>query len=875
MVWVTYGGAVKGRDPRSAFMTGLLRAVATGNPAGRFLSIDVDAEEVDIGHKDQPEGLVRAIVHHATSLRSRDWSRAAPRDTEYSWQDGCMWVSRLVPDTDLAVHVEPEKTPQRVGSQLLPIGSQGPVRAAFETPGLLASLYFRPYAELAQPLQADYIDVKVAAVGLNWKDLSLTSGRFDSAAKHLSSEYAGVVARTGEGVTGLAVGDRVCGMGRGHFGTYTRVPAALAHRMQPSDTFEQTATMPVVYMTAVYALDHLAHLRCGQKVLIQSASGGMGLAAIHIARCRGAEIFVTASGANKVAFLADTMGIPRERIFPSRDAAALSRAAELAGKGGFHVILSTAQRGDQLSDNLKALAPGGHLLDMSRLDVLEAKALGLELFQKNASFHSFDLNSVLDNDPELGTELLKTVDELLRAGRIAPIPCLSVTDLSELDQTMQSFAKCTHVGKLVVSFQNPNSVVKMVTQPAQARFDPEARYVVTGGFGGLGRSIIRWMADRGAHDFIVLSRRGVGPPEAQLLVDDLSSRGVRFENVPCDVSHRAEVVAVIEKAKSAGRPIRGVVHTAFSLSDLSFEKISIDEWQSGIAAKTVGTVNLHEATASLSLDFFVLTTTTESVWAPATQAAYIAASNFQEYFARYRRRLGLPGSTAAYGLVRDVASDFKDAAVGTEDMMVRMMAQTTTEWQVLATFEPAFLASDPSSPSWFGQKHDPLSATNFFTCLDPVVLANMAPATVTPRWFSDARASLIMRTMDDAQRHRAKNTGARDGDGAEKPEASSGARLRQAFDEAIKAGAEKRASTIELVTEAIVKTVADMLFVDVRNVNPAKSVAGHRVDSLIAAELRHWFLQALATNLKMLDLLDAQTSIRGLAESIVDKALQH
>lgn len=876
MIWLTCGGAITGRDPHSAFLAGLLRAIATENPAGRFLSIDINASNFEVKDETQLEDLVRSIVDQETSIRSSDWSSAASRDTEYSWHDGNMWISRLVPDTGLAVYVEPEKTPLRVGSQLLSIGSQEPFCAAFETPGLLASLYFRPYTELAQHLPVDHIDVQVAAVGLNWKDLSLTSGRFDSAARHLSSEYAGVVVKTGAGVVGLAVGDRVYGMGRGHFGNYTRVPAALAHKMQPSDTFEQVATMPIAYMSAIYALDFLAHLRRGQKVLIQSASGGMGLAAIQIARCRGADIFVTASGAEKVAFLADAVGVPRERVFPSRDQAALQSAIKLTGeKNGFDVILSTAQQGDQLSDNLNALAPGGHLLDMSRMDVLEARALGLELFQKNASFHSFDLNTLLDNDPELGIELLRAADELYRAGKITPIPCLAVTDISELSQTLQGFAKGAHVGKLVVSFQNPDSVVKMVTQPPQARFDPEARYIVTGGLGGLGRSIIYWMADRGACDFIIFSRRGISSPEARLLVDDLGSRGVSFKTMVCDVSIEADVVAAISEVKSNGRPIKGIIHAAFSLSDLSFEKISVDQWQSGIAAKTIGTVNLHAATISLPLDFFVMTTTTETIWAPATQAAYIAASNFQEYFARYRRGLGLPASTVAYGLVRDVASDFKDGAKGTEDMMVRMMAQTTNEWQVLATLEPAFLTPGPSSSttSWFGQSYDPLSATSLFTCLDPAVLASMVRPAITPPWFHDSRASLIMRAMEDAQRH---GQGTGDGNATEKPGAfSSATRLRQAFDEAIKTGGvEKRASTVDFVTEAIVKAVADMLFVDVRNVNPAKSVAGHGVDSLIAAELRHWFLQALAVNLKMLDLLDAQTSIKGLAESIVDKALQ-
>jgi len=865
MIWLTSGGIIKGRDPRGAFMVGLLRAIATENPAGRFLSVDIDAENFELEDND----LVRSIADFEFALRSEGSSEMS-NDREFVWQDGCMWVSRVIPDAGLGVYIEPVKTPTRLGASMLPIGSLRPVRAAFETPGILNSLYFRSYTELLEPLPASYIDVKVAAVGLNWKDLALTSGRFDAISNDLSSEYAGVVTKTGDDVVGLSVGDRVYGVGRGHFGNYTRVPAVFAQKLQPQDNLVEVATMPLVYMTALYALDHVARLRRGQKVLIQSATGGLGLAATQLAQFKGAEVFATVGTADKVSFLTDTIGIPTDHIFRSRDAVTLSRAAKATGKGGFDVILSTVAGGDLLSDSLKALCPMGHLIDLSRVDVLESKEIGLELFQKNVKFSSFDLNIVLDNDPELGGQLMKTVDELYRAGRIVPIRPFSVSDISQLDQTLIAFSKGTHIGKLVVSFQKADSLIKMVQQPPEVSFNPGARYIVTGGLGGLGRAIIRWMVGRGAQDFVILSRRRVSTPAAQLLVDDLTARGVNIEAVTCDVSKRDEVVAAIHKASSANRPVRGVVHAALSLSDLSFDKLTIDQWQSGLAAKTLGTVNLHEATNSLPLDFFVMITSTESVWAPPTQSSYIAATNFQEYFARYRRRLGLPASTAAYGLVSDVGSDFKHNSVGTDDMYARNKALTTTEWQVLATLEPAFLNSSSSS-QWIGNKQDPLSTANFFTCLDPTALAGMASTSV-PRWYSDGRVSLIMRAMNDAQRH-AKD-GISGGSADSSASLSTVARLRHAYDEATKAGSEGRANTVELVTEGIVRTIAEMLFIDILNVNPEKSIAEHGVDSLIAAELRHWFLQALRTNLQMLDLLDAQTSIRTLAENIVDAALK-
>ncbi|KAK3178717.1 Type I Iterative PKS [Lepraria neglecta] len=863
MLWLTPGGIVKGQNPRGAFMTGLLRVITTENPAGRFLSINTEGDNFERGNDD----LVRGIVNNEFALQAEELGEGSI-DGEFAWQDGCMRVSRVVPDAGLGEYSETIKTPTRQGFQMLPIDSHGPVRAAFETAGILNSLYFRPYTAFLQPLPVNYVDVKVAAVGLSWKDVTLATGRNNAASSNLSSEYAGVVTEVGAKVAGLSVGDRVYGVGKGHFGNYERVPAAFAQKLQPTDDFIEAATMPLVYMSAVYAFEYVARLRKGHKVLIQSATGGLGLAAIQVARSRGAEIFTTVGTSDKVSFLADTVGIPIDHIFSSRDPEALSRAARATGKGGFDVILSTVVGGDSLYQSLKALAPMGHLIDVGRVDVLESKEMGLELFQKNANFSSFDLNVVLDNDPELGGQLMKTVNELHQTGRIAPIHPLSVSDVSELDQTLLSFSRGTHIGKLVVSFQNPNSIIKLLRQPQTATFDPEARYIITGGLGGLGRSILRWMVDRGAHDFVVLSRRGASTLAAQVLLDDLKARGVRIEAIACDVSKREKVVQVIHKVSAANRPVKGVVNAVLSLSDLSFDKLTIDQWRSGIAAKTQGSVNLHEATIALPLDFFVMLTSTETIWAPPTQAAYIAADNFAAYFARYRRRLGLPASTVSYGFVSDVGSDYRETSHGTEDMYARNLASTMTEHQALAALEPAFLDSQGRS-QWIGQQHDPLSAATFFTCLNPIDLAGMISTNV-PRWHRDGRVSLIMRAMNDARRHAL--TSAEDGiDGDADDSASGTARLRRAFDDAIKAGPDARATTVELVTDGIAKTIAEMLFIDAGNVNPSKSVAEHGVDSLIAAELRNWFHQALRTKLQ--NLLDSQTSIKMLAEQIVDKAL--
>lgn len=562
MVWVTSCGIVRGHNPDGALAAGLLRTIGTENPVARFLFIDIDPEGLAPGKKggqgEVEANLVRCIVDKEVDLQSR--SNDEMEDREFVWQNGCLWVSRIVPDKKLADQCDLIKMPAD-RAELHPLDSRGPVRAAFQTPGILTSLYFKPYTELWRPLQEEDIELKVVAIGLNWKDLGISAGRFD--ANNLSSEYSGVVTRIGTAVRGFSVGDHVYGMGRGHFGNYTRVPAKLAQKLGPNDDLVEAATMPLVYMTAVYAFDHVTQLKAGEKVLIQSATGGLGLAAIQLAQSRGAEVFATVGNADKARFLTETTNIPSSHIFGSREVSEVPRAVAATGGRGFDVILS-ASKGDMLYESLKALHPLGRLIDVGRMDVLDAKAMSLELFQRSITFSSFDLGLVLDTDPDLGARLMEAVHRYHLNGDIGPVRPFTASDVSLLDQVLLGFSKGTHVGKLVVTFLDPEAPVRMVPAVSAARYDEEATYVITGGWGGLGRAIVRWMADRGARHVAVLSRSGASSPAAQTLIKDLAARGITITPVLCDVSVKKNVLDTFKNLSSKGQ-IKGLIHAAMSL----------------------------------------------------------------------------------------------------------------------------------------------------------------------------------------------------------------------------------------------------------------------------------------------------------------------
>ncbi|KAK4172803.1 hypothetical protein QBC36DRAFT_221937, partial [Triangularia setosa] len=870
LVAITSSGVAKGLNPDGAVIPGLLRVLQNENPGAQYMSIDVTADNFNIETPEGQQHFVQCVVDFESELYSATQSpplsdlEGNPKDREFSWQDGCFSVSRHVPDAGF--HSKHGLDSKKFKPEVLPLGSKGAVKVTFETPGVINSLCFEPYKELLQPLPAGFIDVTVAAVGLNARDLDTWTGRVDG--DYFSSEYSGVIIAAGADIDGLKVGDRVYGLGKGQFGTATRVPAVFASKIEDDDDLVQMASLPLSYATAVYVLDHVAHIRKGWSILVQSGARDVGLALVSLAKAKDARVFAVAETEEEANFLVENCGLSESHVLTGAPSlTALRQAARLTPKGRFDIIVSTASRGHYLESYLQVLSPVGHLVELDPHAIDSSVSTNVK-----ASYSSVDVSTVLESDPELGQELMRAVDSYYRQGLVVLPPKVTTTDISQLSTVIGDFNNL--IGKMVVRFDNSESSVRMIPAVPTVAFDPDASYVITGALGGLGQSLIRWMSDRGARYLVLLSRRDISTvPDAQKLVKSLANRDIHVESFVCNVSDKEQIHMVIQQIPTE-RPVKGIVHAAVSYLDLTFDKLSASRWNEGLSAKVQGTKNLHEATLSMPLDFFVMTTSALSVYAFATQGAYTAANNFQDAFARYRHHLGLPASTASFSLIREVTE------VGTSDLTVdlfeRNKAPTLTESQFLAVFEPAFLNNTTGTAAWSGKDNDPLSAANLHTYLDPAALMakkrqGTSPSSQsTPRWYADARISLMMRAFLDAQHHESASSDAvLDNEGSKNTPAA----IRRDFDAAISSGRE-RASTVEFVEDAITRVVADMLFVDVEGIDPVKSVADLGVDSLIAAELRNWFLQALGTNISMLDLLDPSVSISSRAKSITDKAFE-
>ncbi|MGW1163761.1 beta-ketoacyl synthase N-terminal-like domain-containing protein, partial [Streptomyces sp. NPDC002519] len=339
-------------DPAGAGVWGLVRAAMNEHP-GRFALADTDRT--------------------AASCRTLA-ARPIPFDEpQLALREGEAWVPRVVRmNADGVLVPPPPPAPGR--SWRVDVGRSGRLDGMTiltEEPGALAPGQVR---------------VAVRAAGVNFRDVLNVLGTYPGDAGRMGLEGAGVVTEVAPDVTAFTVGDRVMGLLDGAFGPSTVADARLLARVPGGWTFEEAAGVPVVFLTAYYALHDLAGLRSGESVLIHSAAGGVGMAAVQLARHLGAEVFATASEP-KWPVVRD-LGVPEERIASSR-----TTEFEERFQPGVDVVLDSLA-GEFVDASLRLVRPGGRFVEMGKTDVRDAGRVEAEY---GVSYAAFDL---MDAGPE-------------------------------------------------------------------------------------------------------------------------------------------------------------------------------------------------------------------------------------------------------------------------------------------------------------------------------------------------------------------------------------------------------------------------------------------------------------------------------------------
>ncbi|HEY3787439.1 MAG TPA: SDR family NAD(P)-dependent oxidoreductase, partial [Urbifossiella sp.] len=444
-----------------------------------------------------------------------------------------------------------------------------------------------------------------------------------------------------------AIGDEVFGLAPFAFASHVVTRTEFIVRKPAGISFEDAATMPIAFLTAVYAFDYLAHIESGERVLIHSASGGVGLAAIQIARRARAEIWATAGTPEKRQFLAE-LGI--QHVMDSRTSAFADEVMERTGGRGVDAILNSLP-GEAIARGLDCLAEYGRFLEIGKRDIYANTKVGLRPFRKNLSYFAIDLDRVMRERPALLGKLLRQLADDLNEGRITPLPArvFPIADAAAAFRHMQSGR---HIGKIVLSMAERPTAIEPGDDPPVFRAD--ATYLIAGGLGGFGLATARWMVERGAGHLVLLSRRGAWSDELKQAVAELENSGARVIALAADIASPADLRRVLEIIDGTLPPLRGIIHAAMVLEDCLLQNLDRDRLERVLAPKVQGAWNLHEQTVNRPLDFFVLFSSLSSVFGHAGQASYAGANAFLDGLASYRRSRGLPALAINWGHIGEV-----------------------------------------------------------------------------------------------------------------------------------------------------------------------------------------------------------------------------
>ncbi|MFC8226425.1 SDR family NAD(P)-dependent oxidoreductase [Streptomyces sp. NPDC057287] len=633
-------GAVPGEQagsPVGAALWGLVRSVQSEEP-GRVFLLDLPASAVDGAAEHAAIGLIAsggAGTPPQLALRGRELLAPALRRRVTGAQ------------------------PPRTGNWRLTTGGSGAVDDLVHT------------AVPEEPLAPHEVRIAVRAAGLNFRDAMLALGMYPGDAE-LGTEGAGVVLAVGDSVTGLRPGDAVMGLIAGGIGPVAVTDHRLLTPVPEGIGFARAATIPAVFLTAYYAMRDLADAQPGEWLLMHSAAGGVGGAAIQLARHWGIEVFGTAGPAKRDAVRA--AGLPDAHIASSRDLSFVDAVRAATGGRGVDIVLNSLA-GPFTDASLELLAPGGRFVEMGKTDIRNVFAIRARY---GVGYRSFDL---MDAGPDRIGEILGELAALFRSGVLTPLRVTS-WDTGRASKALRHLSLARHTGKVALRLPRP--------------FDPEGTVLVTGAAGGVGRLVARHLVTRhGVRHLLLAGRRGPESGTVRRLTAELAALGAEVTAVAVDVAEEEQVARLLHGIDPS-RPLTGVFHAAGVLADATLGSLDAAGLDAVLRPKADGARHLDRLTRDADPAAFVLFSSAAGIVGSPGQGAYAAANVYLDALAAARSAAGYAATSVAWGLWQSDStmtgglSDADRARMSRSGMLPLPAAQS------LATLDAALESGDPA-----------------------------------------------------------------------------------------------------------------------------------------------------------------------------------
>ncbi|KAM0695559.1 hypothetical protein Q7P36_005919 [Cladosporium allicinum] len=726
ILWITGLSQIQCAQPKYSPILGLARTLREeqGLRIGTLELETFDLRGWETAATVLPE-FQRSVVRADTSNSDMEWV----------WINDRVHVGRFHP-----VSIKDELT---VNSQ-----DMRPAALMVKKPGLFSSLEWERI-ELGD-LQKDSVRIRSVAVGLNFRDVMFAMGLMEHRLglhHSLGIEVAGVVQEVGRNVNNVVPGDRCVLFANHSLATQAIASESSCVKIPDDMTFAEAATMLCVYCSVVYALMERYQLRSGQTILIHSATGGIGFAAIQISKLVGAEIYCTAGSPEKVQFLVDNHQIPRERIFNSRNLTFKQGIMMATGGRGVDVVLNSLS-GELLQASWECVAIQGCMIELGKRDIYGKGKLALDRFEMDRSFICISLDTILAECPWEISRLGRKIMDLYRRGDVKTVMPMTCFEAGRSEAALRYMQGGTHMGKIVITLPEDPKELQIRSTRRKFALHRDASYILVGGLGGIGSAIATWMAESGASEIVFLSPSAEDTERHSDLVRELGSLGCHAGLVAGDVSRSADVQLAVD---SATKPIRGLINLAMILKDVSYPDMSYRDWQRATAPKIQGSWNLHHALKSLDLDFFLVTGSVVGIFGRSGQANYAAANSFLDAFVQYRHNLGLTAAAIDLGAFEDIGYVSRDPVL--HQTIVSAGYVTLREQDLLDTIQAAIIRCRSDLPQRTAVGGDIIKADTFSSKGQIVLGIGIQDSTLASKsrvqWQHDRRVSYFKSTEKD------------------------------------------------------------------------------------------------------------------------------
>ncbi|KAF5703239.1 polyketide synthase [Fusarium globosum] len=711
-----------------------------------------------------------------------------------------------------------------------------------DKPGSLETMNWIASA-IPTKIMEDEIEIKVHSAGVNFHDVVSAMGLIPSENPHVfpGIEVSGEVRRLGSAVTGFSIGDRVMSICyRGGFSTHFTAKHHHMHKIPDEMSFEEAATIQCCFSTVIYALLGVGKMRKGTSVLIHSACGGIGLAALQVMQMMEGEIYATVGNKEKREYLIEEYGIPRERIFSSRDASFLDGVMQQTAGRGVDLVLNSLS-GELLNTSWKCVAKSGTLLELGKRDLVSSGQLDMGGFLENRSYCGIDLHYLIGEQPILVKDVMDRTLEFFRQGKLRPLRPITPFPASDAKKAFRYLQDGQHIGKVVLEMPIDSSEpeAKVATQTIQ--FNPLASYFLVGGLGGLGRALAVWLVERGAKHLVFLSRSGMTDYDGKFSVE-LEALGCNAIVVKGSVNNLKDVEDAISKAPY---PFKGVFHLAMVQRDCPLLEMKWEDWKEAIEPKVNGTWNLHRALHGQPLDYFWLASSAVTFADQPGQGNYKPGCIFTESFCQYRHSLGLPASVLSICGIEDVGYLAENPSALRSIKLQGL--HTVREKEFLECLEASLFNSAPSSQRsgsfanlssewspWKNNGHILMGMRSHLHLDDPKNPTN---------WRRDRRMGAYHNL----------STGDQSDTRGERSQLKT---FLQSISEG-DIGILAKKESIDFLSIEIGAKVNDFLLRPDVPVDPNLKLSEIGLDSLTAIELRRWFSQVFGLQVSVLEMLGA------------------